>query len=58
MGRWLEENMGGMFPYFRIEPATTVAAIVAAVALGALAGSIPAYLASRLQIVEALRRID
>lgn len=58
LGRWLEENMGGMFPYFRIEPLTAVIAIIAAIVLGALASAIPAYLAARLQIVDALRRID
>lgn len=58
MGRWLEENMGGMFPYFRIEPMTTVAAILAATMLGAAAAVIPALRASRLGIVESLRRID
>lgn len=58
LGRWLEENMGGMFPYFRIEPLTAVIAVLAAIVLGALASAIPAYLAARLQIVDALRRID
>jgi putative ABC transport system permease protein len=58
MGRWLEENMGGMFPYFRIEPITYVWAIGAAIVLGAVAASIPAWRASRLGIVDSLRRLD
>ena len=58
MGRWLEENMGGMFPYFRIEPLTYVVAILAAMMLGAAAAAIPVFRASRLGIVESLRRID
>lgn len=58
MGRWLEENMGGMFPYFRIEPVTTVAAILAAIMLGAAAAALPAWRASRLGIVDSLRRVD
>ena len=58
MGRWLEENMGGMFPYFRIEPSTTVVAIIAAIMLGAVAAVIPAWQASRLGIVDSLRRLD
>ena len=58
MGRFLEENMGGFFPYFRIAPATGVEAILFAIALGAIAALIPAYRASRLTIVEALRRVD
>lgn len=58
MGRWLEENMGSMFPYFRIEPATAVAALVLASCLGLAGGLVPAVQAGRLKIVDALRRVD
>jgi putative ABC transport system permease protein len=58
MGRFLEENMGGMFPYFRIEPETYAAAIGFAALLGAVAAMIPALRASRLTIVDALRRTE
>jgi putative ABC transport system permease protein len=57
IGRWLEENMGGMFPYFRIAESTTIAAAVLSIALGALAAAIPAYRASRLDVIDALRRV-
>jgi putative ABC transport system permease protein len=57
LGRWLEENMGGFFPYFRIDPAATVMAVVLAMGLGAAAAALPAYRASQLRVVDALRRI-
>jgi putative ABC transport system permease protein len=57
LGRWLEENVGSFFPYFRIEPTTAVIAFVLAVGLGAVAASIPAYRASQLRVVDALRRV-
>jgi putative ABC transport system permease protein len=57
MGRWLEENMGGFFPYFRIEPMTIVAAMLVAIALGVVASLIPAVRAARLPVTEALRRV-
>jgi putative ABC transport system permease protein len=57
MGRFLEENMGGFFPYFRIEKTTMVAAVVLAMGLSLAASLIPAYRASRLSVTDALRRI-
>jgi putative ABC transport system permease protein len=56
LGRFLEENMGAFFPFFRIEPTTVVWAMVLAALLGMLAAALPAYNASRLKVVEALRR--
>jgi putative ABC transport system permease protein len=57
MSRFIEENMGGMFPYFRIDPGTIVLALVLASALGLLAGLVPAIQAGKLTVVNALRRI-
>jgi putative ABC transport system permease protein len=57
IGRWLEENMGGFFPYFRIAEGTTIAAALLSLALGGLAAAIPAYRASKLDVIDALRRI-
>lgn len=57
LGRWLEENMGAWFPYFRIAPSTIVAAITLAVVLAFVAAVIPAYRASKLSVVDALRRV-
>jgi putative ABC transport system permease protein len=56
LGRFLEENMGAFFPFFRIDPQTIVWAIVLAALLGVLAAALPAYNASRLKVVDALRR--
>jgi putative ABC transport system permease protein len=57
LGRWLEENMGGIFPYFRIAGTTAVMAMALAVALGVLAALIPALRAARLNVVDSLRRV-
>jgi putative ABC transport system permease protein len=57
IGRWLEENMGGLFPYFRIAESTTLAALALSLLVGGLAAAIPAYRASKLDVVDALRRI-
>lgn len=57
MGRFLEENMGGFFPFFRIDNATSVAAIVLSVALGVISGLIPAYQVSKLEVVASLRKV-
>jgi putative ABC transport system permease protein len=56
LGRFLEENMGAFFPFFRIDPKTVVWALVLAALLGLLAAALPAYNASRLKVVDALRR--
>jgi putative ABC transport system permease protein len=57
LGRWLEENMGGFFPYFRMSPTTAVVALVLAIGLGAVSAIIPAMQASKLPIIESLRRV-
>jgi putative ABC transport system permease protein len=58
LGRWIEENMNGLFSWFRIDPVVAGAALVLSVALGAAAGAIPAWRAARLTVIDALRRID
>jgi putative ABC transport system permease protein len=57
VGRFLEENMGAFFPFFRIDPQTIVWAMVLAALLGVIAAALPAYNASRLKVVDALRRV-
>jgi putative ABC transport system permease protein len=57
VGRFLEENMRGFFPYFRIDPSTAVEAIGFAILLGIVAAAIPAYTASKLNVVDSLRRV-
>ncbi len=57
LGKWLEENMGAYFPYFRIDPLTAVSAVLICGFLGVLASAIPAWGASRLNVTDALRQV-
>jgi putative ABC transport system permease protein len=57
MRRFVEEQMGAWFPYFRIEAGTYVAAILLGIGLALAAAAIPAIRAGRLQVTEALRRV-
>lgn len=57
MGRFLEENMGSMFPYFQIDKGTMVVAVLLAVGLSVVAAILPAIQASRLSVTDALRRV-
>jgi putative ABC transport system permease protein len=58
MSRFIEENMGGMFPYFRIDNVTVVLALVLALVLGLASGALPALQAGKLSVVNALRRVE
>ena len=58
MGRWIEENMGAFFPYFRVPLTTAALALGLAVGLALLASVIPAYRAAKLNVISALRRLD
>ncbi len=51
-------NMGGMLPPMTVYGSTVATGIAIAAVLGAVSGLIPAYQASRLKIVDALRRVD
>ena len=57
MGKWLEENMGQFFPYFRVNPMTALLALVLTVLLGAVATLLPAVRAGKMEVTEAHRRI-
>lgn len=57
LGGFLEENMGGFFPYYRIHPMTVAIALGAAIVLGAGAAILPALNASRLEVSSALRKV-
>lgn len=58
MGRWLEENMGVYFPFFRIAPATAILAVALAIVLSAVAALVPAWRVTKLDVIEALRRVE
>ncbi|HEY4012709.1 MAG TPA: FtsX-like permease family protein [Polyangiaceae bacterium] len=57
VGRFIEENMGSFFPYFRLETANIALGIALAALLGAAAAAIPALRASKLRVIDALRRV-
>ena len=57
MGRFIEENMGAFFPYFRLETANMLLGIGIAALLGAAASAVPAWRASKLVVVDAVRRV-
>jgi ABC-type lipoprotein release transport system permease subunit len=49
--------MGAYFPYFRLEGPAIARALVVAMVVGLLAGTIPAWQASKLRVADALRRV-
>jgi putative ABC transport system permease protein len=57
LGRFLEENMGGFFPFFRIDSSTSFAALGLSLALGLISGIVPAYQVSKLEVVASLRKV-
>jgi putative ABC transport system permease protein len=57
IGRFLEENVGSFFPFFRVPPLMIVAAFFLAVGLAVAAAILPAIGAMRLRVTEALRRV-
>ena len=56
-GRIVEETMGAFLPYFRLEARTAVLGVLLAAALGAPRPRIPAWRASKLRVVDAVRRV-
>ncbi len=57
LGRWIEENMGSFFPYFRIDATMASVALGLAAVLGLVAAAIPAYQASKVSVTDALRKV-
>jgi putative ABC transport system permease protein len=57
VSRFIEENMGNFFPYFRLELANVLLGLGVAALLGALAAIIPASNAARMRVVDAVRRV-
>ncbi|HZU83194.1 MAG TPA: FtsX-like permease family protein [Polyangiaceae bacterium] len=57
VGRFVEENLGAIFPYFRLEGGNIALALALAALLGGAAAGIPAWRASKLRVVDAVRRV-
>jgi len=57
VGKWLEENMGQFFPIFRVTSETAAMAFGATLLIGALSAAMPALLAGRTSVADALRRV-
>jgi len=57
VGRFIEENFGGFFPYFRVAQGDVVVAIVLSIMLAVVAAVVPAYQATKLRVVDALRKL-
>jgi putative ABC transport system permease protein len=57
VGRYIEENMGSFFPYFRLVPENMILALALAAFLGGAAAVIPAWRASQLRVIDAVRRV-
>jgi putative ABC transport system permease protein len=57
LSRWITENLGGLFPYFELNLVSAAVAFALGIVGGVIASVIPAYQASKLQVVNALRRV-
>lgn len=57
LGRFLEENMGNIFPVFRLPFGACVLALSCALGLGILAALLPARSAARVNVTDALRKL-
>ena len=57
LGRWVEENMGSVFPRFELDSGIATAAVGLSGALAAIAALVPAWMGGRLKVVDALRRV-
>jgi putative ABC transport system permease protein len=56
-GRYIEENLGSLFPYFQLVPENMVLGIVLSALLGGAAAVLPAWRAAQLRVVDAVRRV-
>jgi putative ABC transport system permease protein len=57
VGKVIEENMGSYFPYFHLEAGSVVVGVCLAAFLGAAAAALPAWQASKMHVVDAVRRV-
>ena len=57
VGRFMEENFTGFFPYFRVADHDVVISLVLSIALALVAAVVPARQASKLHVTDALRKL-
>ena len=58
LGRFVEENMGGYFPYFYITPQLAVLALVVAGGVAAIGSLVPGRAVLSIDVAGALRKVD
>jgi putative ABC transport system permease protein len=56
VGRYLEENMPGFFPYFRVAQRDMLLALALSMLLSTIASLVPAKRAGKLNVIDALRK--
>lgn len=57
LGRWLEANLSGLFPVFRVDGGLALAAAGGTLLCGAVAALLPAVRAMRVRVAVAMRRV-
>lgn len=57
LGGFMEDNFTMLFPYFRVAETDIAIALAIGVGVAAVAAIIPAYQASKLNVIDALRRV-
>jgi putative ABC transport system permease protein len=57
LGPLMEDNFTGFFPYFRLTDSDVVIALAISVVVASVAAIVPAWQASKLDVVDALRRV-
>ncbi|HKU41193.1 MAG TPA: FtsX-like permease family protein [Polyangiales bacterium] len=56
VGRYMEENFSGFFPYFRVLERDVAIALALSIVLAVIAAVVPAYQAGKLHVTDALRK--
>jgi putative ABC transport system permease protein len=57
VGRFMEDNFSNFFPYFHLLESDALIALSVSALLSALAAAVPAYQASKLDVIDALRQV-
>jgi putative ABC transport system permease protein len=57
LGPLMEDNFTGFFPYFRLSDSDVVIALLVSAVVASVAAIVPAWQASKLDVIDALRRV-